>query len=125
MTEEQLREQLKAVYSSTSWKLTAPLRYCSALFGPGRSFTASLRRILFALIRGFGKLPLVRKSGAQILKLLPGLRSRVRRVVLARDVNSLAPPATGKLKPEEQSTLSPAARMILAELQTAMREVRR
>ncbi|MFZ6799394.1 hypothetical protein [Undibacterium sp. Di24W] len=32
MTEEQLRDQLDAVYASTSWKITAPLRATSGLF---------------------------------------------------------------------------------------------
>nr|WP_315484429.1 hypothetical protein [uncultured Undibacterium sp.] len=32
MTEEQLRDQLDAVYASTSWKITAPLRVASGVF---------------------------------------------------------------------------------------------
>ncbi len=120
-----MREQLNAVYSSTSWKLTAPLRYCARLFRPGHFSVATARRLLFTLLRGFGKLPLVRKSGAQILKVLPGVRSRVRNVILARDVNALVPAVAEQAIPEEQSRLSPSARAILAELQTAIRHIPR
>lgn len=35
MNEEQLRAELKAVYASSSWKLTAPLRYSVELLKSG------------------------------------------------------------------------------------------
>ncbi len=113
------------MYSSTSWKLTAPLRYCARILKPGRSAAVSPRRLLFSLLRGIGKLPLVRKSGAEILKLFPALRGRIRRVILARDVDSLVPVANSSSMSAEQSTLPPSARTILAELQIALRRTQR
>jgi len=29
MTEERLKAQIEAIHASTSWKITAPLRYCA------------------------------------------------------------------------------------------------
>jgi len=123
MTEEQLREQLNAVYASTSWKLTAPLRYCSAVLRLVRSFPAFSRRILLTGMGGFLNMPPVRQSGARLVKLFPGLRNSVRRFSAAREEE--APVAALHVTPEEPSRLSPSARAIYAELQAAQRHIRR
>ncbi|HTD06468.1 hypothetical protein [Undibacterium sp.] len=48
MTEKQLQDQLDAVYASTSWKLTAPLRYCSAMFKLFPALRTRVRRMFSA-----------------------------------------------------------------------------
>lgn len=52
MNEEQLRAELKAVYASSSWKLTAPMRYSVELLKSGglpkllRDIKALLKRLM-------------------------------------------------------------------------------
>ncbi len=52
MTEDQLRAELNAVYASTSWKLTAPLRYAVQLLKSGglpkllRDIKALLKKLM-------------------------------------------------------------------------------
>ncbi|WP_394777604.1 hypothetical protein [Undibacterium sp.] len=122
MTEEQLKAQLDAIYSSTSWKLTSPLRYTAAMLKSSQLRATSVRRVLFGFIRGLGRLPLIRKAGAQILKLVPGLRSRVRNVVLAERLEHLLPRPSLIKQSVGMSELSPSAQAIFIKLQAAMRD---
>lgn len=64
MTNEQLRAQLDAMYASTSWRVTAPLRLISTIARTGRQFVASPRsyakRAVLGLVRWAA--PRIRRS---------------------------------------------------------------
>lgn len=118
MTEKQLREQLDAVYASTSWRLTAPLRFfVSLLKGQGLRAIWPKQLIIAAMHRAAAQ-PRLRRLGQRVLTRFPNLRMRVRRAILRGNQGSFVAREAGLAS--DAQMLTPAARRILHELRTAI-----
>jgi hypothetical protein len=122
MTEDQMRAELDAVYASTSWRITAPMRFVSGLIKhrtlPALRLRQRLRGLLGRVIRN----PLFRKAGSAVLRAFPSLREPLSR--LARKYAS-APASlsqAGLPSAQSEAVLSLQARQILAEIRQAHRK---
>ncbi len=122
--------QLQAVYSSTSWKVTKPLRAIKRLLAGdfatlGRSTAAvtlkakqTFRPVLSSSIKYVFKKPVLRKTIDAALKYFPGLRQRLVNVAVNTRVvggNSHAQRAL----PLEFHAMTPRARQIYHDLKAA------
>jgi len=97
LIEEQLREfsdyqqRLAAVYESTSWRVTKPLRIASSLAADAKARTAQTRAALKASARKAARRaamlavsqPLVREAGKRVLGRFPDAAARVRSFLLS------------------------------------------
>lgn len=90
MNEEQLRRQLAEVYSSTSWRITAPLRFLGNLFRRRYRPLAALKRSVFELIRVSSRNELLRRLGRRVFVYFPRLKSSVRRILFQHTHERLA-----------------------------------
>lgn len=116
MTEKQLREQLDAVYASSSWRITAPFRFFSTLLKTGRFRIGSPKRLIFSLLHWSARKPSLRYWGQRLLRRFPKLERRVRHFVLSGNsvTQNLSSPHISLAS--EEHALTPTARAILAEL---------
>ncbi|WP_244122733.1 methyltransferase domain-containing protein [Burkholderia metallica] len=106
----QAHAQLHAMYHSTSWKITRPLRIVAlVLKGQGKTvFKAGLKRIIQQAARFGDKHPSFRRFAVSVLNRFPGLKQRLIPVV-SGTVNPYRP--RPDLPPE---SLSPRAQQIHA-----------
>jgi hypothetical protein len=125
MTEDQLRAQLDAVYASTSWRITAPLRFVSGLIKHRTLPSLRLRQRMRSLLGRAIRNPLFRKAGSAVLRAFPSLREPLHRIArkYASVPASLSP--SGLPSAQTEAVLSPQARQILAELRMAHRKSNR
>lgn len=122
MTEEQLRAQLEAVYASTSWKITAPLRGIARLRRPFSGIKLSPKRALAALIRYLAGQAFLQRLGRRVFGRFPNVKVRLRSLIM-RSNHMAAGKRTGQaLSYGELEHLSPAAQAILAELKASIRK---
>lgn len=84
MNEEQLRAQLNAVYSSTSWRITAPLRAVSRLVQVRGMSKAEVKVHIVSALRFLAKSAFVRRLGKRVLGYFPSLRNKVQSLLLQR-----------------------------------------
>lgn len=85
---ERLEDRLDAVYSSTSWRVTAPLRAVSGLAGKLRGAIgrgrAAIRRRLQSLVLGIvymlHRRPALRRGVVRAIRLVPGLEGLFRKI---------------------------------------------
>lgn len=121
MTEDQLRAQLNAVYASSSWKITAPLRFCASFSLKTIRFRLfSPKKLTLAMIRHTVRQPWVERSGQRLLLRFPALKMRIKRVILSANNNAAAAYAFAIPMASEEQAITPAARAILHELRTAI-----
>lgn len=125
MTEEQLRQELQAVYGSMSWKITKPLRSLKALLGSKRRFRISLRMIFFNLARRSVHQPWLRKIGARGLMYFPSLRYRIRKFMVSFGAHPETKKHATYALPDNEAALSPDGLAILMELRLALRQAQR
>lgn len=77
-----IQEQLTAVYSSTSWKLTGPLRSAGDALGKTKKlFKSSVKFCIKVTIRLLSLVPGLKKLGGKILNSTPYLKARLVRIV--------------------------------------------
>jgi small-conductance mechanosensitive channel len=115
-----LEQQLLAMYESTSWRVTKPLRLLKRLRRSG--LRAKLKRhagrVLRPVLRRFGASETARRLILPLLRHFPSLQIRLSRV--ARDIrNSAAPaqPSDVAEVPAHLSALPLSTRAVLADLQ--------
>lgn len=116
MSEQQLREQLDRVYSSTSWRITAPLRALGNFFQVKRSLIGILASFVASLIRFCARFKMLRRIANGIFSYFPSLRLRVRRVLFIHPVLIVSPPVPHVVEDLRKSKLSSDAFMILQQL---------
>lgn len=119
-------KQLNAVYASTSWRITAPLRWISFQFrllhqnGPISRIKAVTKKVLLRLMAfATGKPQLKRFATACARRL--GLTNRLRQLYLGAH-SSTGNPYHKQAIPHELSNLTPRAREIYQQLKQAIED---
>ena len=127
MTEQQLREQLDAVYASTSWKITAPLRFCASMLRSGAvtgNLRFSLKKLILSAMRRASGQPRLRRFAQRIFLRFPNLKRQIQLAILSGNQNgSVANAPVFQIANNEQM-MTPAARTILQKLRTAINDTK-
>ncbi len=110
--------QLQAVYASTSWRITAPVRAVGhlALKLSPRHFKSQIKRLLQHAALYIRRRPRLENAVLRVLYRFPGLKSRLFRVV----AGIKTPPARPENVPTDIAHPSPRARQIHADLNAAI-----
>lgn len=120
MTEQQLREQLDAVYASTSWKITAPFRFFVSLL-KGRGLRGVWpRKLMLTVMHRAAAQPRLRLLGQRILIRFPNLKMYIRRAILRGNEGGYVLREAVCTKASDENMLTPAALSILHELRSAI-----
>lgn len=125
MTEEQLRQELLAVYSSNSWKITKPLRKLSVSLRNRGRLRISFHHFFFNLVRESVRRSWLRKIGSRGLIYFPALRARIRNFMVSFGTHVESKNNVVYALPDNESTLSPNGLAILGELRLAVSKARR
>jgi hypothetical protein len=120
MTEKQLREQLDAVYASTSWKITSPLRLCVSLMKSGGFRLGSPKKYLVAILYRALSQPQLRLWGQRLFRRFPKLKARVKRVILKFNSKALSDFSPKFPVSKTEQGLSLSSRTILKKLRSAI-----
>lgn len=78
MNEQQLREQLDAIYRSTSWRITSPLRWIGQINSKRQAFVPTVKKHIVLLARLAVRNRILFQIGTKIISLFPGIRHRLR-----------------------------------------------
>jgi hypothetical protein len=92
MNEEQLRNELAAVYASKSWRITRPLRLTMTMVYEFSAFVRNPRPAVGSVLRRAGQYAAIRKHGGNVLRGFPKLHQRVKLIVFAQPAIYSAPP---------------------------------
>lgn len=125
MSEQQLREELDAVYRSTSWRITAPLRFIFAGLKSFKSLLISPRKSMIHILRSLSRYAWLVSAGKSVLHYFPSLRKRIRTYALSpapQNANSHENQIEIIVKPQRADNMSDISTQILSELQAALRD---
>ncbi|MCA8421898.1 methyltransferase domain-containing protein [Burkholderia seminalis] len=112
---QQTAEQLQAVYNSTSWRVTAPMRsVVTYARGAKASCKARVRGALFRGIAYANRNPQLRRLAVQVLNRMPGMKQRLVRIIVG------APAQPAQRKPIDDDGLTPRAREAFTALKSAL-----
>ena len=111
--------QVNAIYNSTSWRITAPLRW---VVGLTYQLKAQALKIKFELLLQHGSLyigkrPQLERIAIQLLKRLPGLNQRFKSTVQVNSINDISLIQDLNI---EQANLNQRARHVYANLKAAI-----
>ncbi len=120
MTEKQLREQLDAVYTSTSWKITAPLRFFSLLLKSGGWRVISPRKMIFWAVNRIARQPRLRALARNVLRRFPRVACYFRKFILDNNLHALTSYIPTFSVARTEQDLTPHAFAILSELRAAI-----
>ena len=111
---QQTAEQLQAVYNSTSWRITAPMRGV-VTYARGAKVACKLgvRRALFRGVAYANRNPQLRRVAVQVLSRMPGVKQRLVRIIVGA-------PAQPVRKPVDDDGLTPRAREAFTALKSAI-----
>ncbi|UEP22121.1 methyltransferase domain-containing protein [Burkholderia ambifaria] len=108
-------ETLQAVYASTSWRITAPMRsvvtHAREVKGVCKS---GMRRALFRSVAYANRNPQLRRLAVRVLSRMPGVKQRLVRII----VGASAQPV--QRKPVDDDGLTPRAREAFTALKSAL-----
>ncbi|MFA9273534.1 MAG: hypothetical protein ACEQSE_01550 [Candidatus Aquirickettsiella gammari] len=125
MSEQQLRAELDAVYRSTSWRITAPLRYLSAFVRRSIWHRLTPKVWLRVLIAFVLRRPALVAFIKNSLTYIPGAKSWAKGLLqrLTSDVQIKHAPINLELHPESQiPAMSASSSLIYRELLAAIQE---
>lgn len=118
MNEDDLKAELDAVYGSTSWRVTKPLRWVGGVLRRAAGLLTHPRASVRSAVSSAMRTPAVRQLAARALRPFPGLKARVRNLTIRHlehvPSNAGILPATN-----EEALLTSRAREVLAELRRA------
>ena len=122
----ELLESLRAVYASTSWRVTRPLRLLKRVAGFGgirlaslrvQPLRAAVRRVAASTIRWATRQPLLHELATRILRRHPSLRSALARVSREAPAGQCVAPPSRVLA---ETHLSVATRRVAADIKRAI-----
>lgn len=115
MNENDLKAELEAVYRSTSWRVTMPLRWVGGVFKRSAGLLAHPRAAARAVLGSIVRTQAIRQLAVRALQPFPGLKARVRNLTIRH--LEYVPPNAGILPAtKEEASLTLRAREVLAEL---------
>lgn len=108
-------EQLQAVYGSTSWRVTAPMR-SAITYARGAKGTckSGMRRVLFTSVAYVNRNPHLRRLAVRLLGSMPGVKQRLVRIIVGAPMQSM------RRKPVDDDGLTPRAREAYMALKSAL-----
>ena len=118
--------QLHAIYASTSWRITAPLRKlvdAKRAFLPSPKVAKSALKTKIKLLLAHAKLYVIRRPKLQrgvmhVLAKFPNLKARLKQASFSRYSEKITKPSI----PVELASLTPRARQIYSDLKTAIEQ---
>ncbi|KWF03478.1 hypothetical protein WT55_26215 [Burkholderia pseudomultivorans] len=111
---QQTHAHLQAVYRSTSWRVTAPMRWVSlALRGKGGASKQALKPLVKRGVRYAYRQPVLRRLAVTVIDRVPGLKARLIPYVVAA---TASPPAGVASMPNRVDSLDAHASRIHASL---------
>jgi O-antigen chain-terminating methyltransferase len=117
MNDKQLRAELDAVYRSTSWRITAPLRALSSLARRASFAFRAPKQAARRLLQKLASHPKLGAYGRRILLRFPTLKARIRQSLVAPSISKQsAISVDGKFDEGQLASLSPAAQQIYHQL---------
>ncbi|MBC3832243.1 hypothetical protein H8K33_12025 [Undibacterium amnicola] len=127
MSEQKLREELDAVYRSTSWRMTAPLRLLMAGLKFCMYSIGSPKKSMIRVLRFLTRYQWIVISAKYVLDYFPGIRKRIRGHVFSFE--SVEPQFKHRLVNERVASkradsMSDASMQILSELEAALQNKR-
>ncbi|EMN1928445.1 methyltransferase domain-containing protein [Burkholderia ambifaria] len=106
--------QLHAVYGSTSWRITAPMRNAVTFARSAKgTCKAGVRRVLFKSVAYVNRNPRLRRLAVRALGAMPGVKQRLVRIIVG------APMQPAYRKPIDDDGLTPRAREAYMALKSA------
>ncbi|MBC3873070.1 hypothetical protein [Undibacterium flavidum] len=124
MSEQQLREELDAVYRSTSWRITAPLRF----FMAGLKFLiysiGSPKKSMIRVLRYLNQYRWIVSAATFVLDYFPGIKKRIRGHVFNFEPQASEfrqKPAKDSVALKRTANMSEASIQILSELEAALK----
>ncbi|MBN3831743.1 methyltransferase domain-containing protein [Burkholderia sp. Ac-20344] len=107
-------ERLQAVYDSTSWRITAPMRSVVTHAREAKGACKSgMRRALFRGVAYANRNPELRRLAVRVLNRMPGVKQRLVRIIVGA-------PAQPVRKPVDDDGLTPRAREAFTALKSAL-----
>jgi hypothetical protein len=122
MTEKQLREQLDAVYASTSWKITAPLRFFFLMFKTKNGAFVTLKKTISRSVFYVASLPSVRKFVLVLLRKFPNTKKWLKKIILDTSRPAFSSATANFPVAREEQVMTPTARAILRELRAEIQK---
>jgi SAM-dependent methyltransferase len=119
---EARHQQIQALLNSTSWRVTAPLRWVSSVVrGLGLSTLKPREKVSLQQVAFFvTKHPRLKSVALSVLNRFPGLKSRMVRVITGTPTLPVQPQNV----PSDVAHLTPRARRIYADLKAAIEQIR-
>lgn len=128
----QQEQRIVELLGSTSWRVTAPLRWASGnarlavrALREGRLAGAARNRAragLLQLVRAVLRRPRLKRAGAAVLARFPALRARLQRAAYQSAMQAPAAQAAALPVPEDVQHLSPRAQHAYQQLQQALQQ---
>ncbi|KVX82213.1 methyltransferase type 11 [Burkholderia ubonensis] len=113
--ERHTAEKLQAVYDSTSWRITAPMRSIVMHAREAKDACKSgMRRALFRGVAYANRNPELRRLAVRVLNRMPGVKQRLVRIIVG------APAQPVQRKPVDDDGLTPRAREAFMALKSAL-----
>lgn len=107
--------QLQAVYGSTSWRVTAPMRSAITHARSAKGACKSgMRRVLFRSVAYVNRNPRLRRLAVRLLGAMPGMKQRLVRIIVGAPMQSV------QRKPVDDDGLTPRAREAYMALKSAL-----
>lgn len=123
MSEQQLRAELDAVYRSTSWRITAPLRFLMTRLKFLMNLLTAPKQAMMRALRFLYRYEWVVSLAKYVLQYFPALRKRIRAQIyhIPSPSSSLVPTSIMiEALPKRADNMSDASMQILSELQAAL-----
>jgi hypothetical protein len=119
MNEQQLREQLDAIYRSTSWRITSPIRWIGQIISSRHAFVPIVKKIVIQLARLAARNRTLLQIGTRIISVFPSIRHRLRIAIFIDQYKLDA--VDFMVEPEiNNATLTPTAHEISQQLFSAI-----
>ncbi len=120
MSEKKVRDELDAVYASTSWKITAPIRAIGMVLGLVRRKMFRPKKVLVTVIRRLANRQIIRSVAQRVFLRFPRLEMRVRNLIISAGSGPDVAKQFASPNMYSEKKLTPAASIILRRLRVTI-----